>query len=355
MIQLAFFRHTSDASLRPTHILCGIRHALIILLAYCLLNSPAWADDMRPAYLGIIQSDDAVDTFDVTFKVPARAGQFRFALGVEFDEQTEQIENNLVQYFLDDFHESHWQVRRAGGLEGSQVTIFGLSRTSSEVLVRIEYLDGTSMTQRLTPAAPQFIVPDKPTWIQTAGTYFVLGLEHILFGADHLLFVLALLMLISGMRKLLLTITAFTLAHSITLISASLNLIHLPIPPVEACIALSIVFIAVEILHVQQGRTSLTARHPWLVAFGFGLLHGLGFASALGEIGLPQNAVATALVVFNLGVEAGQLCFVGAFVAARLLLNHALTVPNYIKPIPAYAVGGIASFWMIERVAGFWS
>ncbi len=182
----------------------------------------------------------------------------------------------------------------------------------------------------------------------------MLGVEHILGGVDHLLFVLALLLIVRGGRRILFTITAFTAAHSITLVAATLGWVRVPGPPVEAMIALSIVFVAAEIIHGLRGRLGLTARAPWVVAFSFGLLHGFGFAGALAEVGLPQQAIPVALLTFNIGVEIGQLIFVALVLAvrafiARLALPSAAWLP-YAVP---YAIGSVAMFWVIERIGAF--
>jgi hydrogenase/urease accessory protein HupE len=187
-----------------------------------------------------------------------------------------------------------------------------------------------------------------------ARTYLALGVEHILTGFDHLLFVLALLLIVKSARRIVATVTAFTVAHSLTLAAATLGFVHLPQPPVEAAIALSIAFVAAEIVHGLDGRPGLTARAPWLVAFAFGLLHGLGFAGALAEIGLPQSAIPLALLCFNLGVELGQLAFVVALLACLALARRArIPWPRAARPLPAYAIGALAMFWVIERVAAF--
>ena len=192
--------------------------------------------------------------------------------------------------------------------------------------------------------------------MDVATTYTALGIEHILLGVDHLLFVLALLILVRGARRIALTITAFTLAHSLTLVAATLGWLSLPGAPVEAVIALSIAFLAREIAMSWRGHASLTERLPWLVAFVFGLLHGLGFAGALAEIGLPQKAIPVALLCFNVGVELGQLLFVAVMLAlawsARALLAR---WQSTLRWVPPYAIGGIASFWLIERIAAFWA
>jgi hydrogenase/urease accessory protein HupE len=189
---------------------------------------------------------------------------------------------------------------------------------------------------------------------QVAATYVGLGVEHILLGVDHLLFVLALLILVDGWRRLVWTITAFTVAHSITLAAATLGWAALPPPPVEAVIALSIVFVAGEILHARQGRPGLSLRMPWLVAFSFGLLHGFGFAGALAEIGLPQQQIPLALFTFNVGVEVGQLLFVAAvLLLGRLPGFLRLPVPAWWPQVAAYGIGSVAVVWVLERLAAF--
>ena len=191
--------------------------------------------------------------------------------------------------------------------------------------------------------------------MQIVKTYTWLGIEHILLGIDHLLFVLALLLIVNGKRRLLWTITAFTIAHSLTLAGATLGIVQIPQKPVEAVIALSILFLAMEIVHGQRGRPGAAARWPWLVAFVFGLLHGFGFAGALAEVGLPQQAIPLALVFFNVGVELGQLLFVAAVLLLGWLL-HQLKQPKLLdraELVAVYSIGGLASFWLIERISGF--
>ena len=191
------------------------------------------------------------------------------------------------------------------------------------------------------------------TW-QVLQTYFVIGVEHILAGWDHLLFVIALVLLIGNWRTVVVAATAFTVSHSITLAAAALGYVGLPQAPVEALIALSILFLAGELVKVNRGLPSLTARNPWLVAFAFGLLHGFGFAGALSDIGLPQNEIALALLMFNVGVEIGQLMFVAGILALLWLIQRfRRDWPEWLRLVPAYGIGGIAAFWLIERVAGF--
>ena len=249
-----------------------------------------------------------------------------------------------------------WTVKCAGGLTGGTIHIAGLTATMTDVLVRLERLDGSTQVARLTPSAPSFVVEAAPNALEVARTYLALGVEHILFGIDHLLFVLALLILVNGTRRLIWTVTAFTLAHSLTLAGATLGLVHVPGPPVEAVIALSIVFVAAEIIHSRQGVTGLTERFPWMVAFTFGLLHGFGFASALREVGLPQSSIPVALLFFNIGVEIGQLLFITSVLAVitlarRTTRRKGISQPAWVWRIPPYAIGSVASFWVIQRVA----
>jgi len=195
-------------------------------------------------------------------------------------------------------------------------------------------------------------VTESETWSVVASTYSLLGIEHILLGVDHLLFVLALLLLVANLRTLFWTITAFTLAHSLTLAAATLGWVHVPQQPVEAIIALSILLVATEIVHWRQGRVGVTRRWPWLVAFTFGLLHGFGFAGALSEIGLPEHAIPVALLFFNLGVEAGQLIFIAASLILWAGLRK-LSLPQWAWRVPVYAIGSMSAFWVIDRITGF--
>ena len=189
------------------------------------------------------------------------------------------------------------------------------------------------------------------SWLDAAARYVSLGIEHILLGIDHLLFILALLLIVRGPWMLVKTITAFTVAHSLTLGLATLGVIHVPSRPVEASIALSIVFLCVEIVHAERGKSGLTCRYPWIIAFGFGLLHGLGFAGALAEIGLPQREIPVALLWFNVGVEIGQLLFVAMVLAlARVLRSSPLLMRPWAQAIPVYSIGTIATYWFLQRV-----
>ena len=341
----------------------GVRASVLFLLTFLFLAfaCTASAHEVRPAYLELRQT--GIESYDVLWKVPARGENLRLGLYVEFPFGTTNVITRRMS-IANDASTERWTVKREGGLTGGRIHIAGLAATMTDVLVRIESLDGTSQVTRLTPSSPSFVVKAAPGRLEVARTYLALGVEHILFGIDHLLFVLALLILVKGWRKLVGTITAFTVAHSITLAAATLGFMNVPGKPVEAIIALSIVFVACEIVHRRQDRSGLTERWPWVVAFIFGLLHGFGFAGALSEVGLPQNAVPLALLFFNVGVELGQLFFIGAVMAvigvavrAAQKFSQPSGAPKFAfarcESIPAYVIGGVAAFWLIERTLSF--
>jgi len=330
-----------------------VRRAFVAVFVFlALMPGAAHAHEVRPAYLQLTQSSE--DTFDVLWKVPAVGDDLRSGLYLRLPPDCEDVTERRSMIVAGAFME-RWSLRHAEALLGTTIHVDGLRTTMTDVLVRIERLDGTTQIARLMPEDPSLVVQASPGAGQVAWTYLVLGFEHILLGIDHLLFVLALLLLVKGSKPLVGTITAFTLAHSITLALATLGVVHVPGPPVEAIIALSIVFVASEIVHDRQGRAGLSARSPWIVAFTFGLLHGLGFAGALSEVGLPQNAIPLSLLFFNVGVEVGQLAFIA--VAALLMVavkrTPSVRLPRAFELVPPYAIGGLAMFWVIERVAGF--
>jgi hydrogenase/urease accessory protein HupE len=239
-------------------------------------------------------------------------------------------------------------------LRGTTLRIGGLAGTMTDALVRIEFADGTSWTQRLTPGQPSASIPARQSVFAVAGVYVKLGVEHILTGVDHLLFVLALIIITRGGWKLVKTVSAFTVSHSITLTAATLGFVHVPQPPVEAVIALSIVFVACEIVHSREGRSGLTERWPWIVALTFGLLHGLGFAGALSEVGLPQGHIPLALLFFSIGIEAGQLLFIAVVLTSVATVRRIrIPLPRWSELIPPYAIGSVAMFWVIQRAALF--
>jgi len=319
------------------------------LLALLFLAAPAMAHELRPGYLELKQTGE--ETYDVLFKVPAAGEDLRLDLHIRFPNGTEETTEHRGLFIRGAFVE-RWSVRRPGGLADQTIHILGLQSTMTDVLVRVERLDGTTLVSRVGPSQPSIVLTSTPGTWSLGKTYFALGVEHILGGIDHLLFVLALLMLVKGKRRLFATITAFTLAHSVTLAAATLGWLDVPTGPVEAVIALSIVFVAAEIVHGLRGKEGLTARSPWIVALVFGLLHGLGFASALHEVGLPDHAIPVALFLFNVGVEAGQLLFVAAILVLLAATRRILTTPpRWAAWVPAYTIGAVAMYWTLERVS----
>ena len=255
--------------------------AFFLGLFGALLTQSALSDELRPGYLELRQT--TLDTYNLLFKVPARGDELRLGIYLKLPEGTHDIETPRSTFSGGAYIERR-SIRREGGLTGHTITIDGLTITFTDVLVRIEALGGAAQTVRLSPTQTAFVVQAIPGQTEVAATYLHLGIEHILLGFDHLLFVLALVILVRDWRRVALTVTAFTAAHSLTLAAATLGFVNVPGPPVEAAIALSIVLVAVEIVNARQGTPSLTARRPWLVAFGFGLLHGFGFAGALAEV-----------------------------------------------------------------------
>jgi hypothetical protein len=328
-----------------------MRHLSLIALAACCLalGAPTSAEshELRPALLEIREAGE--QTFDVLWKVPGR-GDRRLALYVRFPESCEALGRPVVYASGDAFIE-RWKVVCPDGLVGETITVDGLATTMTDVLVRLEWDGGATETVRLDAATTGFVVAGAPSWYRLAAAYTMTGVEHILLGVDHLLFVLGLMLIVRDRWALLKTITAFTAAHSITLALAVFGVVNVPSPPVDAAIALSIVFLAAEIIHADRGRVGLTARFPWVVSFGFGLLHGLGFAGALTSLGLPQGDIPIALLFFNGGVEIGQLMFVVFF----LMLGWSLRTlevrrPRWSEPLPAYSIGTVAMYWLIGRL-----
>ena len=312
-----------------------------------LCSISAFAHEIRPAYLEITQTSDS--TYNVFWKVPAVNNQIpKITPQLPF-KLTETSNQNLVDSYIRQYT-GIWNT----SLSGETISIDKLDLTLIDALVQINLKEDISYSFLLQPDQTSYIVPKEPSRWQVVKLYTELGIEHILIGIDHLLFVLGLLLLVNGVRLLIQTITAFTIAHSITLALSALDLVHVPQAPVEAVIALSIVFLAREYLMVLRGHDSLTARYPWLVAFTFGLLHGFGFAGVLQEIGLPQQDVPLALLTFNIGVEIGQLIFISIILIifkSWKLLN--VTTPKWVINGVPYLLGAISSFWLIERILGF--
>jgi hypothetical protein len=309
---------------------------------------PAAAHEIRPAFLQIREIESS--TYDVLWKTPAQ-GDLRLALNVVLPRQCRNLgepRTTLVNAAVIE----HRRTICEGGLAGEQIFFENLATTLTDVILRFEPIDGSPKTLRVNGAAPYVVIPARQSAREVAAAYFHFGVEHILFGFDHLLFVLCLQMLVSDRKHLLLAITAFTAAHSITLAATTFGWLRLASAPVEACIALSIAFVAAEIIKARAGRTSVTQRQPWIPAFGFGLLHGFGFASALRVIGMPDDALPLALVSFNLGVEAGQVLFVAAVLALLCLWRRWMAQPpQYAWRAAPYIAGVVASLWFIERTA----
>ena len=326
-----------------------LRAVLTLLLFFS--TSSTFADEIRPGYLEL--KENSPDVFSVLWKVPAK-GDRKLSLQAQLPENCKnktQPNNQLIN----GAYIQRWLIVCDGSIFDKTLSIGGLSSTNTDVLLRLEFLDGTSRSVLLTPSKESFTIPSAPSSSQIISTYTWLGITHILMGVDHLLFVFALLLIVNGKRRLLWTITAFTLAHSLTLAAATLGFVNVPQAPVEAVIALSILFLAVEIVHGKQGKPGAAARWPWMVAFIFGLLHGFGFAGALAEVGLPEQAIPLALVFFNVGVELGQLLLVAKVLSAGYLL-HKLKLPkllNWSETVAIYSIGGLSAFWLFERVSAF--
>ena len=321
----------------------------LLLIAVCGI---AAADVFRPAYLQLTETGDGA--YNVVWKVAAAGQDMRLSAYVQFPDGTKEVTQPRAQKIGDAWIE-RWQVQRNGGFVGQTISIAGKAVGVTDVIARIERLDGSSQIERLPARLPEFVVQAPAGASKIAWSYLVLGFEHILGGIDHLLFVFALLLVVRGTKRIVLTVTAFTVAHSVTLVAATLGWIHVPGPPVEAIIALSIMFVAAEAIHGYYGRHGITARAPWVVAFSFGLLHGLGFASALAEVGLPDAAIPIALLMFNVGVELGQLAFVcGALMLLAGLRGLDLRMPKRLMLLPAYGIGMVAAFWTLERTVSFW-
>ncbi len=330
------------------------RVAITVLLFFNLASVPVYADVIRPAYLELTEISSG--NWDLLWKVPAN-GSRKLALHVKFPPTCKEGERG--SQFVPAAYVERWRLRCEDGLIGKQVVISGLTSSRTDVLVRIVRDQGIEQLIRLTPSNSAFTIKAEESFYEISTTYLTLGFEHILVGFDHLLFVLALLFLVGNWPRLIWTITTFTVAHSITLAAASFGLINVPQTLIEALIALSIVFVAIEVLNAHRGRFGIAVRMPWLVAFIFGLLHGFGFAGALSEIGLPQHAIPFALLFFNIGVELGQLAFVmtifGLLYIGKSvtgLLTNKVTLWQLVTAIAqpaAYLIGSLAMFWVVER------
>ena len=376
-----------------------IRKLVYLLALFAALNQPSAAHEVRPALLSLSEvelskvelnevklsevkqsesdlatnaavnapqasTDSNVREFTVIWKNPLLKGTPLNVTPVfaescsPLSEPQRKVEATSVV--------SRWQMQCSSGLRGQAISFAGLENTLTDVIVRYQPLEGKVQTMRVVPDDPVVVISLEPSSWQVVKTYFSLGVEHISFGIDHLLFVLALILLISGSWRLVKAITAFTVAHSITLAASSLGHFSLPPPPVEAVIALSIVFLANELALANwpsgavgskaSGKPAnaiaskrLSQNSPWLVSFCFGLLHGFGFAGALGDIGLPEGEIPLALLMFNVGVEAGQLIFIALALVILSILSKLIKRPT-INLAASYIIGSGGCFWLVQRL-----
>lgn len=328
-----------------------IKALLFAVIALVQLTMQASADEIRPALLDIKEQNTGL--FALTWKVPTREGRV-LAITPQLPASLQMVGSTRVQNVPGAQIEHATYRNNAESLTGQRIIINGISGLQTNVLLLIQLQDGTQHSAILRPASPEFTIPQKASKLKVAGDYWYMGTVHILQGVDHLLFVLALLLIVSGFKSLFKAVTAFTVAHSITLALSTLNIIHLPPAPTEAIIALSILFLATEIIHKHNGVTGLTERYPWIVAFVFGLFHGLGFAGALAEIGVPQHEISMALLMFNVGVESGQLLFIACVIGLFSLLRRLpVKTPDGSWRVLPYAIGSLAAYWTIDRVMSF--
>jgi hypothetical protein len=323
---------------------------LYLILSITAFTSTTQAHESRPAYLEIRETAPA--RYDVIWRTPLNAGM-RLPVALRFSEDVSNVIEPAVRELPDSLVERRI-IKVTDSLAGKRIDFVGLQATITDVLVRVRLLDGSESTTVVRPSKAWVEITGSRGLLGVASSYALLGIEHIAFGIDHLLFVLALLIITNGTVRLLKTVTAFTIAHSITLALATLGFVHIPSRPIEATIALSIVFVAFEIIRLREGRYGITSRAPWIVAFTFGLLHGFGFAGALSEVGLPQNHIPTALFFFNVGVEVGQVAFISlVLVLIRMLRRILERAPRWTELVPPYAIGSVAMFWVVQRVAAF--
>jgi len=326
-----------------------------LLLCGVLATPATIAHESRPAYLEITET--SAGRYDVLWRTPVLAGQ-RLPVALLLPSELRNIVEPAERVLPDSIVERRVITAGPNGLAGQRIDFPGLQTTITDVLVRVAQRDGTHWTALVKPGQPWIEMRERQGVFAITGAYLSQGVQHILLGFDHLLFVFALMLIVRNGWTLVKTITAFTIAHSITLALATLGVIHVPAPPVEATIALSILLLATEIARMSRGQPSVTSRLPWAVAFCFGLLHGLGFAGALSEIGLPQGDVPLALLSFNVGVELGQLAFVAVVLVLRAVVLR-LPLPRraaqYAQPAAYYAIGTLSAFWFFDRLSGFWT
>jgi hypothetical protein len=325
----------------------GLMFVLVWLACACC-GQRASAHETRPAYLEI--EETAPNEYSILWRTPTNAGM-RLPIVLQLPKEAKNLSAPTIQELTDSLLERR-SIEVDGGLGGKRIDFPGLQATITDVLVRVHLADGREWSTIVRPSQAWIEITPAQGRLGVMGTYVAHGIRHILYGPDHLLFVLGLLLIVKDRWMLLKTITAFTVAHSITLAIATLGYASMPGDLLNAAIALSILFLGPEIVRAWRGQTSFTIRHPWVVAFGFGLLHGFGFASALTSAGLPAGELPWALLSFNIGVEIGQV----GFVIGILLLERAFAIleihwPRAVAALPGYAVGSLGAFWTIQRVA----
>lgn len=317
---------------------------LVCAAALACAAGPAPAHEVRPAYLEVRET--APDAYIVAWKQPV-SGEQRLVLRPEFPATCTRAGDATLEAAGASVVE-RWRMRCPGGLRGQKVRIAGLERTLTSVYVSVTARDGKQTDTLVSPASPE--APLGGAAAPALLRYVRLGVEHILGGVDHLAFVAGLVLLAAGVRGLLLALTAFTLAHSLTLAASALGLFGLPGKPVEACIALSILLVGYESVRLSRGQHGLAAQKPWLIAFAFGLLHGFGFAGALADIGLPDKARIAALLLFNVGVEIGQLIVVALLLAGLWAAREGGLDRGRVRLAAGYALGIFGAYWLIERL-----
>jgi hypothetical protein len=319
--------------------------AVAALLSYA---PPTQAHESRPAYLEITET--APGRYEILWRTPLLSGM-QLPVVVKLPDGARAVTEPTVRELPDSLVERR-VIDAGGSLIGRRVEFLGLQATITDVLVRVRLHDGGDSSIIVRPTQPWFIVTGPRGALEVAGSFVLHGIQHISFGVDHLLFLLGLLLIVEDRWMLFKTVTAFTVAHSITLAIATFGYADAPVVPLNAAIALSILFLGPEIVRSWRGGTSLTIRRPWLVAFAFGLLHGFGFAGALTGAGLPAKDLPLALLSFNVGVEAGQVAFVAAvFLLERSFRQLEIRWPAWAQVLPGYAVGSLGAFWTIQRTA----
>ena len=324
---------------------------IVLIFAILFGSVPLIADEIKLAYLEIEQH--STNSYAVLYKSPSKNLKKPFLDEVFPADCITSLP--VKSYVTNKMYREHMTVDCQGTLEGKTLSLEPLNRSDIDMLLHMDLSSGKTISKLLSSSEKTYNIPDKSAGTDIAGTYTWLGITHILIGFDHLLFVFALLLIVQSTRRLLWTISAFTLAHSLTMAGAMLGLVQMPQKPVEAVIALSILFLALEIMHEKQGKIGLTSRYPWAIAFIFGLLHGFGFAGALAEVGVPEDAIVLSLLFFNIGVELGQLIFVASIVFVAYVLQQLKynDVVERLKTLIVYGMGSISTFWLIERTLSF--